>query len=62
MNEKHMGYPSEDKPWLKFYSDEAIHTQLPDCSLYEYLWDCNKDHLDDDALNYFGAKITYCPP
>ena len=59
MNEKQVGYPSLDKPWLKFYSDEAINAPLPDCSLYEYLWDCNKNHLDDNALNYFGTKITY---
>lgn len=53
------GYPSIDKPWLKYYSEEAINTPLPECTIYEYLWKNNKDHLDDIALNYFGKKITY---
>lgn len=56
---KQVGYPSIDKPWLKYYSEKVINTPLPQCSIYEYLWDCNKDHLDDYALNYFGNKITY---
>ncbi len=29
------GYPSIDKPWLKYYSDEAINGKLPECSIYE---------------------------
>lgn len=53
------GYPSIDKPWLKYYSEKAINAPLPKCTIYEYLWENNKDHLDDVALNYFGNKITY---
>lgn len=53
------GYPSIDKPWLKYYSEEAINAPLPECTIYEYLWENNKDHLDDIALNYFDRKITF---
>lgn len=53
------GYPSIDKPWLKYYTAEAINAPLPECTIYEYLWENNKDHLDDVALIYFGKKITY---
>lgn len=53
------GYPSIDKPWLKYYSEEAINAPLPECTIYEYLWENNKDHFDDVALIYFGKKITY---
>lgn len=53
------GYPSIDKPWLKYYSEEAINAPLPECTIYEYLWENNKNHLDDIALVYFGRKITY---
>ncbi len=53
------GYPSVDKPWLKYYSEEAINTPLPECTIYEYLWENNKDHLDDVAMLYFGRDITY---
>ena len=53
------GYPSIDKPWLKYYTEEALNAKLPECTIYEYLWENNKDHLDDVALIYYGKKITY---
>lgn len=53
------GYPSIDKPWLKYYTEEAINAKLPECTIYEYLWENNKDHLNDVALIYFNRKITY---
>lgn len=53
------GYPSIDKPWLKYYSEEAIRQQIPQLSLYEYLWMCNKNHLDDIALLYYDKKMSY---
>lgn len=37
------GYPSIDKPWLKYYSEEAINTPVPECSIYEYMLENNKD-------------------
>lgn len=59
-NEKTLtGYPSIDKPWLKYYSEEAINAPFPECTMYEYVWNNNKDHLDDVAIIYFGRKITY---
>lgn len=59
MTDGQTGYPSVDKPWLKYYTDEQINASLPECSIYEYLWECNKDHLSDYALNYFGKKMTF---
>ena len=59
MGQKLTGYPSIDKPWLKYYSEEAINAPLPECTIYEYLWENNKEHLDDVALVYFARKITY---
>lgn len=53
------GYPSIEKPWLKYYSEEATNSNLPECTIYEYLWESNKNHLNDVALIYFGRKITY---
>lgn len=53
------GYPSIDKPWLKYYTDEAINAPLPDGTIYEYLWQNNKDHLDEIALNYYDRTMTY---
>lgn len=60
MTEKIMtGYPSIDKPWLKYYSEEAITSPLPECTIYEYLYDNNKDFPNDIALIYLGKNITY---
>ena len=59
MTQNLTGYPSIDKPWLKYYSEEAISAPLPECTIYEYLWENNKDHLDDIAIIYFNRKITY---
>ena len=53
------GYPSIDRPWLSYYSKEAIEDPLPDMTLFEYLYENNKYNLDSDALNYMGHKITY---
>ena len=53
------GYPSIDKPWLKYYSEEAVSAPLPECTVYENIWQHNKDHLDDIALEYYGHKTSY---
>ena len=53
------GYASIDKPWLKYYSKEAINAPLPECSIYEYLVQNNQDYPSDIAILYLGKKITY---
>ena len=53
------GYPSIDKPWLQYYSEAAINAPLPKCTLYEYLWENNKVHLEDTAINYYGRKMSF---
>lgn len=53
------GYPSIDKPWLKYYNDEAINAALPTNTMYDYLYENNKDYLQDTALIYFNKKISY---
>lgn len=53
------GYPSIDKPWLKYYSEEAINAHLPHCTLYDYLLERNKDFLNTTAILYYGSRISY---
>lgn len=53
------GFPSIDKPWLKYYSEEALQSSVPAMSIYQYLWENNKDHPTDIAINYFGKKTTF---
>lgn len=51
--------PSIDKPWLKYYTEEAIKFDLDSMTVYDYLYECNKNYMDRVALNYFGRKITF---
>ena len=53
------GYPSVDRPWLKYYSEEAINTPLPRSTIYGYFYESNKDYPDDIAIEYLGKKIKY---
>lgn len=57
-NEK-TGYPSIDKPWLKYYSEDAINALLPECTIYEYIHESNRDYPDDIAMQYYGRNITF---
>ncbi len=53
------GYPSKDKPWLKYYDEDQIKTEMPQTSCYRYLFECNSKYLGRTALSYFGRKITF---
>lgn len=53
------GYPSIDKPWLKYYSEEAVNAPLPDGTIYEYMLKNNRDFPDDIAIRYFSRRIKY---
>lgn len=53
------GYPSIDKPWLKYYSEEAISAPLPECTIYQAVYNANINMLDRQALDYYGRRITY---
>ena len=57
--EKVKGYPSKDKPWMKYYTEEIINAPLPECTMWQYVYDNNKDNKDGIALNYYGNKVTY---
>lgn len=53
------GYPSIDKPWLKYYGDDVRTLEVPGKTSYEYMWENNKDHGKDIALCYYWRKISY---
>lgn len=53
------GLASKDKPWMKFHSEKAKNAMMPNMTIYDYLWERNKDRLDRVALNYYGRLITY---
>ncbi len=58
-NKNITGYPSIDKPWLKYYTEEAINAKIPECTVYENIYRRNSDNKDNTALIYYGKKISY---
>lgn len=50
---------SVTKPQNKFYSDEQLLSDIPTCSIYEYIKERNANNLDSVALDYYDKKITY---
>ena len=46
------GYPSIDKPWLKYYSEEALWAELPTGSMFDYVFRRNAEHPSDEFLHF----------
>lgn len=60
MNKQNLtGYPSIDKPWMKYYSEEDKKWGVEKCKIYDYIYGQNIAHLGDTALVYMGKKYTY---
>ncbi|MBQ5865259.1 MAG: acyl--CoA ligase [Oscillospiraceae bacterium] len=51
--------PSQQKPWQKYYSPEALQQLLPKCSVLAFAKESNKNNLDSTALDYYGKNISY---
>ena len=52
-------YPSIDQPWKQYYPEEIFQETLPEKSMYDFVYDMNKDYPDDIALEYLDIKVTY---
>ncbi len=50
---------SEEKIWMKYYSPDVSPDDLPRCTIYSNLKNQSKSFFDNNALHYFGTKITY---
>ena len=59
MSKELTGYPSIDKPWLKYYDPNIISSDIPRMSIYDYVYENNKDHLDDIVFIFFDKHYTY---
>ena len=59
MTEKSTNCPSVDKPWMKFYSEEAKNAKLPEKTIYTYVKENNEKFKRNTAINYFDNKISY---
>lgn len=53
------GYPSIDKPWEKFYENVEKRSIFLNTTPYQGLVKNNAGYLDEIALEYFGAKVTF---
>ena len=56
---KLFSFKDKKRPWLKYYNKNEKEVEVPNVSLYEYLYESNIDRLDRIAINYFGNKTTY---
>ena len=52
------GYPSIDKPWLKYYTAEDLAIQSSK-TIYQNTYDNNKAFINDIAILYYGNRIRY---
>lgn len=50
---------TEERPWLKYYSDEVINAKLPEDTIHGYIFSKNVKEMDRIAIKYFGNKLTY---
>ena len=50
---------TEEKVWMKYYSEEARNAKLPQCKAYDFIVEQNKDRMNEPALHYYGADITF---
>ena len=53
------GYPSIDKPWLKYYDPAFLKKPIPAMNIYTYLKTMTKDYGALTALSYYGKEISY---
>ena len=53
------GYPSIDKPWLKYYDTDFDESQIPEMSIYQLAYESNKDNLDDIAIDMRISKNSF---
>ena len=51
--------PSQAKPWLKAFPQEALTAEVPKCTAYRYLRQENEAHLNEPALHYYGTTVNY---
>ena len=53
------GYPSIDKPWLRYYDSAVEDLDIPDCSVYDLMEKYTKEFDDECAIEYLKIKISY---
>ena len=52
------GYPSIDKPWLKYYHKDADKIEPINLTYYEYYLKANKNYLNNPGIDYYKNVIS----
>ena len=50
---------TEERVWMKYYSEEARNAKLPKCKAFDYVLELNKYRMNEPALHYYGADISF---
>ena len=54
------GFASIDQPWKKYFSEEVFNAKMPKQTMYEFMYEANKDHPDAIAIEYLDMKpVTF---
>ena len=59
MSKAKTGFPSVDKPWMDFYDISNEQRTVSKISMYQYIFNNNKNNLNDIAIEYLNVKISY---
>ena len=50
---------TEEKVWMKYYTEEARNAALPKMKALDYIIEQNKERIDEPAIHYYGTDITF---
>lgn len=53
------GYPSIDKPQIKYYRKEPVRHIHTEQIIYDLIFNTNKDNLNSPAIEYLGVEWTF---
>ena len=53
------GYPSIDKPWLKYYNSDKLKADAPYMNIYTYMRQMSQRAKDSIAISYYGVNIFF---
>ena len=59
MEKKMTGYPTVDKPWLKYYDEKFLKESLPEMTILDYMKLNSNSYSNNTAISYYGNNVTY---
>ncbi|MDO4939264.1 MAG: class I adenylate-forming enzyme family protein [Lachnospiraceae bacterium] len=59
MRKELTGYPTKDKPWMKYYDEEFVNKPIPKTDIYSYMRRRTRYFGKLTAFSYLGKEIKY---